>query len=84
VVTPLGYIGLLGVPLAVRCIIWGSLDEDFWPVITFRGGFIGVFCGCGVFFILGDCTEDILGCGVGVFRSRRQRPGTTELLHVSS
>jgi hypothetical protein len=84
VVTPLWYIGLLGVPRAVR--IWGSLDEDLWPAITFRGGFIGVFCGCGVFFILGDCTifEGILECVVGMFRSRRQRPGTTELLHVSS
>jgi hypothetical protein len=78
VVIPLWYIGLFGVPHAVRCTIRGSLDEDSWPATTFRGGFIGVFLGCGVFFVLGASVV------AGVLCSRRQRPGTTELLHITS
>jgi hypothetical protein len=88
VVVPLWYIGLLGVPRAVRKAIWWRLDEDSGPAIFFRGGFIGVTRACGVFFMLdvGNNTFDGILEGVlaGVLRSRRQRPGTTELLHVTS
>ena len=31
----------------------GSFDEGFWPATYFRGGFIGVSRGCGVFNTLG-------------------------------
>jgi hypothetical protein len=83
---PLWYIGLLGVPRAVRCMGPGSLDEGFWPATFFRGGFIGVSRCCGAFGILGrNSFEGVLdGVLAGVLRSRRQWPGTTELLHVPS
>lgn len=83
---PLWYIGLQGVPRAVRCMGPGSLDEGFWPATFFLGGFIGVSWRCGAFDILGhDIVEGVLdGVLAGVLRSWRQCPGTTELLHVPS
>lgn len=87
IVVPLGLSGLQGVPWADRKTFWGSFDEDPWPATFFRGGFIGVCRGCGVFFMLvgGNKYKVVLeGVLTGVLRSRRQRPGTTELLHVAS